>query len=113
MVGVAGRMVIEQLVGQAQNGGEDVVEIMRHAAGQLPHRLHAGDGSDLRLESQLLAHVAHGDQRADAQARRHRHDGDDLLVIGPGAQRGAHFDGRVLLDGGSDGRGDLRRRPRR
>ena len=52
-----------------EHGGEDVVEIMRHAAGQLPDRFHF-----LRLDQLRLEPAALGDVASDAL------DGERLAV---------------------------------
>ena len=42
---------------QALHDGEDVVEIMRHAGGELAERLHLLRLAQLRFEAQALGHI--------------------------------------------------------
>ena len=62
---VAGRMIgveaIEQKVGVAEDCGQDVVEIVRHAAGQPPDRLHLQRLAQLHV---VLARRLFGHRRA-------------------------------------------------
>jgi hypothetical protein len=48
---------LHQQFGVALNDGQDVVEIVRHAGGQLPHRLHFDRMTQLRLQIQPLGDV--------------------------------------------------------
>ena len=55
-------MAQQHQVAIADDGGEHIVEIMRHAAGQLPNRLHLGRLRHLPPEARFLAGVRQAEQ---------------------------------------------------
>ena len=57
IIAVARRMTHQNQVTMPQNAGEDVVEVMRDAAGKLPDSLHLGGLRDLFLEARFLAGI--------------------------------------------------------
>ncbi len=64
VVAVAGRVPQQHQVAVADDRGQHVVEVVRHAAGELADRLHLGRLRDLPLEARLLGRVG--------QAQQHR-----------------------------------------
>ena len=57
-----------QQLGVADDGGEEVVEVVRHAAGEPAHRLHLLRLTQLLLEGLPLGHVADVDQEVQRSA---------------------------------------------
>ena len=65
------RLVLEQQqVGEADDRGQHVVEVVRDAAGELAHRLHLLALRELRLELVLVGHVEGVDVDAARASRR-------------------------------------------
>ena len=91
--GSVGRWLVKQQVGEADDGGQHVVEIVRDAAGELADRLHLLALRELRLERALLGRL----QRVD--------DGGVLALIAlqDGAHEEAHAARRRVGEGGVDG----------
>ncbi len=76
-------VTIEQLFAKAENGGQDIVEIVRDPPRELADRLHLGGLRDLLFEADLFANIAHRDDRAEAPAGGGAGDGDDDAFVGP------------------------------
>ncbi len=55
--GIARPEAQQQQIAEADHGGEQIVEVMRHAAGELAHRLHLLRLGELRLQALLLGGV--------------------------------------------------------
>ena len=98
IVAVAGRVAHQHQVAGAEDRGQDIVEIVGDAAGELADRLHLGRLGDLALEPRLLAIVLDREQHGGvAEAARagdgHRHR---LLRIGlePHREVARHAAGR-------------------
>ena len=62
IIAVTRRMAQQHQVAIADDGSQHIVEIMRHAAGKLPHRLHLGRLRHLPLEPRLLRRVDQAQQ---------------------------------------------------
>ena len=64
VIGIARRVAQQHQIAGAEDRGQHVVEIVRDAAGELPHRLHLRGLRDLPLEPRLLRRIG--------QAQQHR-----------------------------------------
>ncbi len=62
VVAVARHVAQQHEIAIADDRGQHVVEVVRHAAGQLPDRLHLGGLRDLPLEPRLLGRVGQAEQ---------------------------------------------------
>ena len=85
---VGGAQVIQQQVGIAGDRREDVVEVVRHAAGQAPHSLHLLRLAQLLLQADALGDVARGAEDSDQLALAELGRGRELahpIVALPGA----------------------------
>ena len=85
--GVAGLVRLQQQVGEADDRGQHVVEVVGDAAGQRADRLHLLRLGELLLERLRLGHVDHVEDRALAGAaaageRRHVDLARQLLALG-------------------------------
>ncbi len=81
IVAVAGRMAHQDQVAMAEHRRQDIVEIMRHAAGELAHRLHLCGLRHLPLEAPFLGAVLEAEQhRRLAQPARGRDGERDRLL---------------------------------
>ena len=106
------RQLLGEVLGIAEDDGQQIVEIMRHAAGELTHRLHLlglgeflielVDGGALALEqfggaveqrhqsAQFAAGMGRGNPRAEiaeSEFRRHRGEASDLAADAHGRQQ--------------------------
>ena len=62
-------MGLQQQIGEADDGGQHVVEVVRHAAGQLSDGFHLVALRELQLERLLLGGVDHIEDGAFARPR--------------------------------------------
>jgi len=76
---VAGRRVVQQQLGRAQDGGEQVVEVVGDASRELPHGFHLLRLAQLLLELALRAHVA-GEHEPGAAAGELERPGDEIHI---------------------------------
>ena len=77
-----------QQLGVADDGGEEVVEVVRDAAGELADRLHLLRLTQLLLEALPLGHVADVDQEVQRSAGRVLHRrGVAVIQIVPPSRR--------------------------
>ena len=89
IIAVAGRVAHHHQVAMADDRGQDIVEIMRHAAGQLADRLHFGRLRNLALQFGFLAIVLEQDQhrRIAQPAKARNRQRDRLTRLGIEADR--------------------------
>ena len=62
IIAVTGRMAQQHQIAISEDRGQDIVEIMRHAAGKLTDRLHFGGLGDLPFKLRFLAIVLQAQQ---------------------------------------------------
>src|SRR2546426_1016071 len=91
---VARRGVVQQQLRRAQDGGEQVVEVVGDAARQLPHGFHLLRLAQLLLELALRAHIT-GEHESGAAAGELERPGDEihvesLALLRPVTDPGAH-----------------------
>ncbi len=86
--GIAGLVPHQQELGIADDDGEQIVEVVRHAAGELTHGLHLLRLRELRLQRLLLGHVDQVD--------------DNRLVCGMIGAAGIHLRHGVASAGRTD-----------
>ena len=82
MFGAGIGKAFQQLFGMAQDGREQIVEIMRHPAGKLANRLQPRNGGNLGFQPHLFANIAHHHQSRGTKARRGGHHVDIAHFIG-------------------------------
>ena len=81
IIAVARRMAQQHQVAMANDRGQDIVEIMRHPAGQLANRLHLGCLRHLAFQFRFLAIVADREQhRSLAQSADPRDPQSDRFL---------------------------------
>ena len=85
IVAVAGRVAHHHQVAMAHDRGQDVVEVVRHAAGELADRLHLGRLRDLALELGFLAIVLEQQQHRGVAEPAQAGDGQRDRLAGCGA----------------------------
>ena len=86
IVAVAGRVAHHHQVAMADDRGQDIVEIMRDAAGELAHRLHLGRLQHLPLELRFLAIVLEAEQHRRLAQPLGAGDGQRHRLLRPPAQ---------------------------
>ncbi len=72
----------QEQIAVAENGGEKIIEIVRHAAGQLPEGLHALRAAGLRLQLAPGRHVHHRPDQPHGRAARVAQDQSALEDVG-------------------------------
>ncbi len=86
IVAVAGRVAHQHEVAIADDRGQDVVEVVGDAAGELADGLHLRGLGDLALEAILLAIVLEREQDGGVAEAAGTGDGERDRLVGPGLQ---------------------------